>query len=229
MAEENLEIQKPIVDIGTEQIKEALDSSKKTLIPEKRNWVISTRPRIESTIAKYGTLIEKPEALTNFLLSQMSLESDYGQFGEGRPEIEQGITAKKANNYLGMHSTAQDSPQTLSGGPSYLVTKSGTAKLKAFSPDSAIEKNVDEYINLMLEDKRYNPMKDAFKSAKSVDDYIKAIGETPYNKSPEDYVIDLSKVYSDYILPNIQINKQSNRLFKSSARPREENFLKGTI
>ena len=81
----------------------------------------------------------------------------------------------------------------------------------------------------MLEDKRYNPMKDAFKSAKSVDDYIKAIGETPYNKSPEDYVTDLSKVYSDYILPNIQINKQSNRLFKSSARPREENFLKGTI
>jgi uncharacterized FlgJ-related protein len=100
-------------------------------------------------------------------------------------------TAKKANNFFGMHASSN----YMKSNPDKFMTTTGGANLRTFT-DS--KDSIKAFLNLITTDDRYKSVRE---STENIEDMFK--GMSPY-ATREDYVDFLSNVYNDNIKPILQ-------------------------
>ena len=100
-------------------------------------------------------------------------------------------TAKKANNFFGMHASSN----YMQSNPDKFMTTTGGANLRTFT-DS--KDSIKAFLNLITTDDRYKSVRE---STENIEDMFK--GMSPY-ATREDYVDFLSNVYNDNIKPILQ-------------------------
>ncbi len=100
-------------------------------------------------------------------------------------------TAKKANNFFGMHANSN----YMKSNPDKFMTTTGGANLRTFT-DS--KDSIKAFLNLITTDDRYKSVRE---STENIEDMFK--GMSPY-ATREDYVDFLSNVYNDNIKPILQ-------------------------
>jgi uncharacterized FlgJ-related protein len=100
-------------------------------------------------------------------------------------------TAKKANNFFGMHASSN----YMKSNPDKFMTTTGGANLRTFT-DS--KDSIKAFLNLITTDDRYKSVRE---STENIEDMFK--GMSPY-ATREDYVDFLSNVYNDNIKPIFQ-------------------------
>ena len=100
-------------------------------------------------------------------------------------------TAKKANNFFGMHASSN----YMQDNPDKFMTTTGGANLRTFT-DS--KDSIKAFLNLITTDDRYKSVRE---STENIEDMFK--GMSPY-ATREDYVDFLSNVYNDNIKPILQ-------------------------
>ena len=105
----------------------------------------------------------------------------------GNFQFKNAPTAKKGNNYFGMHAT---------GDQKFLETTGG-AKLRSFDDSKA---SIRAFLQLIANDERY---KNVVESMDTVENMFKNMGDSPYAQNPN-YTNLLTSVYTDRIKPIIE-------------------------
>ncbi len=121
---------------------------------------------------------------TGFIATVAAAETGNFEF-KGAP------TAKKGNNYFGMHASSNYMKQN----PKGFLTTTGGANLRKFA-DS--KESIRGFLQLITTSDRYKPVID---SSDKVEEMFK--GMSPYAENPN-YVNLLSNVYQDRIKPIIE-------------------------